>query len=195
MDEADWVRSIRRGETEYMDLLIKRHYPSIQKYCYWKTGNAEAAQDLTQETFYRFFRYFHSYTHAGKLRAYLYTIARRLCSEHFKQGQTLPLEEAEKIHRAYLSMEEQIEGEQHIRQLLGSLAPDQQEILLLRFVHDMKFREIAEVTGLNLCLVQYKARRGLAVIRKEMERGGAYEQTNRTSAHSKTSSVASNSPF
>ncbi|MNM15376.1 ECF RNA polymerase sigma factor SigW [compost metagenome] len=176
MDDEEYIRRIRRGEKEYLDNLIRRHYSSIEKYCYWKTGSQENAQDITQETFYRFFRCFDRYTHGGKLRAYLYTIARRLCSEYLQGGRPLALENAEIIRSEDISMEEAVESGQNNRQMLDVVLPIQREILLLRFVHDMKYREIAEITGISICLVQYKMRRGLALIRKELERGKELEQ-------------------
>ncbi|MBY9079642.1 RNA polymerase sigma factor [Paenibacillus sp. HN-1] len=191
MDDEECIRRIRRGEKEYLDNLIRRHYSSIEKYCYWKTGSQETAQDITQETFYRFFRCFDRYTHGGKLRAYLYTIARRLCSDYLQDGRPLALENADIICGDDIPMEEAVESGQSVRQMLSVLPPDQREILLLRFVHDMKYREIAEITGISICLVQYKMRRGLTLLRKELERGKELEQA-KVKRNGKASAAAPN---
>jgi len=177
MEDAELILRIQNGETEYMDCLISRHYDSIGKYCFWKTRSVEAAEDITQETFYRFFRYFDQYSHVGKCRAYLYTIARRLCSEFFSIQQSVSMEELTETSGFTLSMEEEVESEHSVNQMISKLPPDQQEVMLLRFIHDFKYRDIASITGLSIYMVQHKVKKSLSFIKKDIERGSLLEQT------------------
>lgn len=171
MDDAELIRRIQQGELQYLTPLIERHYASIEKYCYWKIGNAEEAQDLTQETFYRFCRNFEQYAHTGKFRAYLYTIARHICYDHYQNKRMLSLEEVTEGQCGPApSMEEKIDSEQMVYQLINDLPTEQREALFLRFCLDLKFREIADITGTNICVVQYRVKRGLSALKKKWER-------------------------
>ena len=59
-----------------MDLSAQ--YDKIYRYCCFHLRDPQLAEDLTQETFLRFYRQA-SYQEQGKALAYLYTIARNLC--------------------------------------------------------------------------------------------------------------------
>ncbi len=134
MEDAELIIRIQQGEHQFTNLLIERHYGAIGKYCYWRTSNIEAAQDITQETFYRFFRNFDQYTHAGKCRAYLYTIARHLCYDHFQGRRLLSLEDLEEGQCGEVpSMEETVDSQVAVNQLIKELPTEQQEALLLRY--------------------------------------------------------------
>ncbi|OAB42779.1 sigma-70 family RNA polymerase sigma factor [Paenibacillus glacialis] len=190
MEDAELIIRIQQGKHHFTNLLIERHYDSIGKYCYWRTSNIEAAQDITQETFYRFFRNFDQYTHVGKCRAYLYTIARHLCYDYFQARRLLSLEEpAEEQCGEAPSMEETVDSQIAVNQLIKELPTEQQEVLFLRFCYDLRFREIAEITGVNICIVQYRVKRGLSTLNKKLGGRDKYEETtDRTnSKHAKSS--------
>ncbi|GIP34965.1 RNA polymerase sigma factor [Paenibacillus sp. J2TS4] len=176
MEEATWIRRIQQGETHYLTLLIERHYASIQKYCYWRVRDQEEAKDLTQETFYRFCRHIERYTDAGKCRAYLYTIARHLCSDHMGKWRALPWEEAGGAAEQRPSMEERVDNEHLVHQLLQTLPEEQRELIFMRFCLDLTFRDIARITGVNICMVQYRVKRGLNALKQHWERREAHEQ-------------------
>ena len=46
--DSELTARIQRGETEYLDLLIERHYDGIFRFCLCKTGNREAAYDCAR---------------------------------------------------------------------------------------------------------------------------------------------------
>ena len=56
---------------------IEEQYDKIYRYCYFKIYDKQLAEDITQETFLRFFRQNLNIDNSKEL-AYLYTIARNL---------------------------------------------------------------------------------------------------------------------
>ncbi|MNO25696.1 ECF RNA polymerase sigma factor SigW [compost metagenome] len=184
MDEREWIRRIQEGETKYLTPLIERHYSGIQKYCYYRVRSEEESKDLTQETFLRFCRSIEKYTNAGKCRAYLYTIARHLCNDYLRKWTPLPWEHAEEASDLAAlqqgnSIEEQVEREQLIDELLQLLPKEQREAIFMRFCLDLTFRDIAQISGINVCVVQYRVRRGLLVLRRHLERSDSFAQETR----------------
>ena len=63
---------------------IEEQYDKIYRYCYFKIFNKQLAQDITQETFLRFYKQ-ELHLNNGKHLAYLYTIARNLCIDEFRK--------------------------------------------------------------------------------------------------------------
>lgn len=181
LDESEWIRRIQQGETQYLTQLIELYYADIQKYCYWRIRNEEESKDLTQETFYRFCRHIEGYRNTGKCRAYLYTIARHLCHDHLRKRPPLSWEEAaeeaeRKVLQQSISIEDQVERGQLVHELLHLLPEEQRELVFMRFCLDLTFRDIARITGVNVCMVQYRVKRGLTVLREYWERSESVGQ-------------------
>ncbi len=58
----------------------------IFRYCYHHLGNREAAEDICHDTFVSFIEYKEAYHSNGKLKNYLYTIARNKCIDYFRKA-------------------------------------------------------------------------------------------------------------
>ncbi len=161
------IKQAKAGDENAAELLIRRYYSSILRYCRWHCPNLETAEDLTQETFIRLFRHLHEYKERGTLKAYLYTIANRLCIDESRKIGFSPLHSTE-IPASEDSSLHQIEERDQIRYLLKFLSPEQREAVLLRFEEELSFSEIARITGCSLRTAQSRVRNGLKIMRKEM---------------------------
>ena len=70
---------------------IEEQYDKIYHYCYFKLYDKQLAQDITQETFLRFFQQNLSFDNNKEL-PYLYTIAKNLCVDNFRKKTVESLE-------------------------------------------------------------------------------------------------------
>lgn len=172
VDDAELLERIRSGDAEALNLLIERHYDYIKRYCYWKTRQAALAEDLTQDTFYRFCRSLSSYKDKGKCRAYLYTIARRLCAEALKDKRLEPLEQIPEAKLgSALSAEEEAGAHlqsKELLEILQELPPELQEAVILRYSYGFRYREIAAITAVPLYMARLRVERGLASMKKRL---------------------------
>lgn len=65
-----------------LEAVIRDAYPKVYSYLYHRTQDAILSKDLTQETFYRFFKNLDQYEEQGKLLNFLYRIALHLVYDH-----------------------------------------------------------------------------------------------------------------
>lgn len=79
------IRKMRRGDDAAFDLFVRKYYKEILTYCKCHCPDQTYAEDLTQETFVRFFTNFSNYQHKGKVKNYLYKIAGNLCRDYQKR--------------------------------------------------------------------------------------------------------------
>lgn len=156
------------GDEDAAELLIKRYYSSILRYCRWHCPDMGTAEDLTQETFIRLFRHLDSYKSRGSFKAWLYTIANRLCIDESRKNLFSPLEDQD-FPAADDSRLHRVEDKEQILFLLKFLSPEQKEAILLRFEEELSFSEIAKVTGCSLRTAQSRVRNGLKIMRKEID--------------------------
>lgn len=111
-----------------MALDIEEQYEKIYRYCFYKLRNRELAEDVTQETFLRWFAS-DTYRDTGQILQYLYTIACNLCTDEFRKQHhgaltpDVPDHETDQILTIVL------------REELKKLTPEDQELILLRYVN------------------------------------------------------------
>ena len=144
-----------------MSLSLQEQYDKVYKFCYFKVKNSHLAEDLTQETFLRFFSN-NNYIGRGKPLAYLYTIAKNLCTDDFRKKVAEPLsEELIDVNTAFDS----VDLSTSMQCALKILAEDVQEILLLRFANDLSIGEIASFTNLSRFAVRRKINSALSQLK------------------------------
>ena len=170
MSDDELVRSIKLGDEDAAEELVRRYYPAILRYCKWHCSSVEKAEDLTQETFLKLFRSLPQYKGKKKFKAYLYTIANHLCIDESRKMSDYPLEDEENIVSERDEMC-QIEDREEVTKLLNMLSPEQREAVILRFGEQLSFAEIAKVTGCNLRTVQSRIRNALQIMRRQLGHG------------------------
>ncbi len=79
------IQKMKRGSENAFDLFVRKYYEEIFKYCNCHCLDTSYAEDLTQETFLRFFEKLSDYRYMGKTLNYLYTIAGNLCRDYYRK--------------------------------------------------------------------------------------------------------------
>ena len=139
---------------------------------------------MTQEVFIRFFQNLSGYSHIGKARNYLYTIAANLCRDAYKKKTEIPSEfpaEGQCAPEARTSGALESEGDPAdrlsekllIEAALAKLSEEMREVIVLHYFQDMKLRDMAAVLKISLPLVKYRLSRAKkqleALLREEEE--------------------------
>lgn len=150
-----------------MSLSIDELYEKIYKYCYLKVKDETLAEDLTQDTFLKYFSQ-ESYVDHGKKLAYLYTIARNCCNDAFSRKVEIEFDD-------YPIKAENIELQLTLKQAIQSLNILDQELLLLRYVNELKLSEIAVITQLSRFTIYRRINHALAHLKRMLRKEDFYE--------------------
>ncbi len=172
--ERQLIKQAKNGDLSALDEIVRYYYPEIYKYCCWHTKTVEEAEDATQETFFKSLRFMNAYKNNGTFRAFLYKIALNTCIDisRKKNGNTneYPNEDISEIEYEEVGYEN-IESDFDFEILLHDLTGKQKELIILRFAHNLSFREIAEITDSNLRTTQANIRKALKKIEKQLNDG------------------------
>lgn len=142
-----------------MPIDLEEQYDKIYRYCYMKTQHQQLAEDITQETFLRFLED-HTYREMGKKMAYLYTIARNLCMDSFRKRKTVPLNEEMVQNEKLVQYDttDSIVQSIDLKEALGKLAPEEEELIFLRYVNELPIQQISSILGISRFAVYRRTR-------------------------------------
>lgn len=125
---------------------LETQYDRIYRYCYFKVHNSQVAEDITQETFLRFFKKKLSLD-SDKELPYLYTIARNLCIEEYRR---ISKEiSCEIIEQPIYDPSDDWTNSITIKNIIKKLPDDEQEFLLLRYANEVPINSIFKITDLS----------------------------------------------
>ncbi|MGE5820130.1 MAG: sigma-70 family RNA polymerase sigma factor [Deltaproteobacteria bacterium] len=150
------------------------HMDAAYNLARWLTRNDQDAADLVQEAYLRAFRFFGGFR-GGNTRAWLLKIVRNTCYTQLQKNQSQEL----------AMFDEEIHGEddgsmnpetlllrsadsQLLRQALEELPVNFREVLVLRELEGLSYREIAEVSNIRLGTVMSSLSRARERLRQSL---------------------------
>ena len=136
---------------------IEEQYDKIYHYCYFKIYDKQLAQDITQETFLRFYKH-------------LYTIARNLCIDEFRKKAIESLENFQD-EAIYDPCEEWVDN-LILRTIIQKMPLEEQELIFLRYVNEMSITSICSIMGISRFAIYRKLSKSLKWLKQELRKEG-----------------------
>jgi len=164
--DNDIMEQVRDGRIEKLAVLFERYQTMLFNFFLRLTGNRAVSEDLVQEVFMRVLKYRAGYMGDSKFNVWLFQIARNAHIDHLrKQKPALPLDEqfAETPAREPRpdAVYESGQEAELVRRALDRLPAPKKEILVLFRFQNLKLREIAELTGVQVGTVKAQVHRAL----------------------------------
>lgn len=170
------IRKMKQGDDMAFDLFVHKYYQEILIYCHCHCFDKAYAEDLTQETFVRFFTKLSDYHYRGKTLNYLYTIAGNLCKDYLKKVKEIPMEETELIDENQEEHQmESVLNRIFIQQALVQLPDELCEVLTLYYFGELKLTEISERLQIGLPLVKYRLKQERKQLEELLRKEESYE--------------------
>lgn len=171
------IRKMKQGDDNAFDLFVHKYYQKILIYCNYHCSDKTYAEDLTQETFVRFFTKLSDYHYKGKTLNYLYTIACNLCKDYFKKIKEIPMEENELIEEKGKDkfQTESILNKVLIEQTLKQMPEELSGVLILYYFQELKLTEISDKLQIGLPLVKYRLRQAKKQLKELLGEEGKHE--------------------
>jgi len=151
------------------------HLDAAYNLARWMMRNEQDAQDVAQEAYLRAFRFFPGFR-GGDARAWLLQIVRNTCYTWFHANRRLQ-DVAEFDENSFLSDSHapnpedivlQKDSGNLLRKALEMLPPNSREVLILRELEGMSYKEIAEITGMPMGSVMSSLSRARVRLRQAL---------------------------
>ena len=147
------IQKAKNGDREAGEHLVKKYYSAIYQYCILHIHDCHEAEDMTQETFVRFFESLKTYQECGKAKNYLYCIAGNIVRNYYRKRKAMPIAE---LPEGANNVMKDIEIRMEIEEAVDSLPNELKEVVILFFFQGLRQREIAELMNIKLSLVKYR---------------------------------------
>jgi len=174
------------GELSSFDRLTLQHLNAAYNLALWLVRSESDAEDIVQESYMLAFRGFHGFSGTDAkpwLLAIVRNTAYRWLSNRRRSANVISLDEAfggpgEESVEAQIASEDptpeaQLIGEVDrglVRSALVELPPIFREVIILREIEGLAYREISQVTGAPLGTVMSRLARGRRELRKTLTR-------------------------
>jgi RNA polymerase sigma-70 factor (ECF subfamily) len=159
--------------TRRFELLAMPHLDAAFNLARWLTGNTTDAEDVVQDAYLRAFRYFDAFR-GDNFRVWLLTIVRNSFVDWLKDNrsgrqlfQPVPedMDWADPAPSAEAMLLDRVDSET-LGNLVAQLPAEYREVLILREIEDLSYKDIAAVTEIPAGTVMSRLSRARLALRK-----------------------------
>ncbi len=175
MEPKEKRRSFEREAVPHMDALLRTALRM--------TKSETDAEDLVQETFVKAYRFWDRFEPGSNARAWLFKIMTNIFINEYRSRSRAPIsvsvdeENDDYVYGQVASLASQENPETEflnklldddVRRAIDTLPEDFREVVVLSFLEDYSYQEIAEIVGLQLGTVKSRIHRGRKLLQKEL---------------------------
>lgn len=170
------VIACQAGDERAFEELVARQDARLRYYVRQMLDSADCADDVVQEVWIDVFRKIGTLRSPGGFRAWLYSIAHSRAIGELRKRLGRRAMERELTADLAADLPEEVERElaaedaAGVHECLGKLSPEHREVLLLRFVEDMSYEEIAAAIGCPVGTVRSRIHYAKTALGRELER-------------------------
>ena len=150
MKDGEIVAAIVAGDPAGLAGAYDKYGESLYGYCGWLLGGPGRAADAVQDTFVIAAASLGGLADPGRLRPWLYAVARSECHRRLRAGETGPDEAAALAGRSDAggnAWRAELRG--LVRAAMDGLSPGEREVIELGFRHDLSGADLAAVLGVS----------------------------------------------
>jgi len=161
----------QRGDAAACEQIAEVYRPQIRRYLATMVGDANTADDLTQDTLRRVFAKLSTLKHPERVQSWIFAIAVNACRDHLRRQVNAPVaqgQEPEAVRRSALSSIIRRESAELLAVALDRLPILLREAFVLHEVEGLPYGEIAEITGASVEALQVRKHRAKALLRRQL---------------------------
>jgi RNA polymerase sigma-70 factor (ECF subfamily) len=161
------VRRVLDGDVEAYAVLVRRHRSRFARYAMHMLGDREDAEEALQDAFVRAWRALGRCRDPERFDAWLFRILANRCRTRGARRRRYEATFVRDEHALQNALPEgatvSIEGEPSwnpaVDRALAALDPDQREAFVLKYVDELSYEEMAQLTGAGISALKMRVKR------------------------------------
>ncbi|MBS6644815.1 MAG: RNA polymerase sigma factor [Clostridiaceae bacterium] len=161
---------IQQGKQEGLRAIYEAYLPAVYSSVNAVLHNEESAQDVTADFFIKLWDIAGQYRQGGKHKAWMLTIARNMAVDYLRKYRREQLvdeiPESAGIPQDFNAQEELICSELTLKQALETLEEEEKQIVSLKIMGELTFKEISRIMKKPLGTIAWKYRAALGKLKR-----------------------------
>ena len=175
LNNEELAHLAKTGRHDAFSLLYERLLPAVYARVRFKVPEVDV-EDVTQDIFISILKSLHSFRGQSKFSTWIRTITNRKIVDYHRSQSAAEVEQPDyenllqdNGHNNHGEFSKQRDDLASVQQALIRLPQNYQDVLLMRFVDDMPFNEIARHNGQSLEATKSLFRRAIAALSDKMQ--------------------------
>ena len=163
------MEELQAGNNKAFDVIIYRYEKAVLNYIYKFVGNFHQAEEISQEAFFRVYKYALKFDTKRRFSTWLYKIANNLCIDQLrkKKDETLDVTELKLASKDNTEKAiENLELQDKVKKAIQNLSESHRSVLILKHYQGMSYQEIGEILGCPLGTVKSRMHYALTELKK-----------------------------
>ncbi|UYV13974.1 MAG: sigma-70 family RNA polymerase sigma factor [Phycisphaera sp.] len=179
-DEPQLIERAKAGDGAAAGEIVERYQRRIYTLCLRILGNADDAEELTQETLVKALTGLERFDGRANLGTWLHRIATNACytrirSDRVRSKGRVPWPEGgEPEARSRVQRSDEVldagQRQRHVAMALDQIQPEHRVVLVLRDVQGLEYEQVAEVLGVPMGTIKSRLFRARLALRQAIER-------------------------
>jgi RNA polymerase sigma factor (sigma-70 family) len=175
--DQEIIERAKAGDREAIVQLLSRMETPVYRTAYYWMGNEQDAMDATQEALLKIYKHLPSFKGDSMLETWAQRIVTNVCMDQFRKRKKVVFIQEEACHEDRKAVREVERGAiaADLKQAIEQLPDPQRTAIILRYVQEYNYKEIADAMQLPLNTVKshlFRARKQLQEWLAEYREGG-----------------------
>jgi RNA polymerase sigma-70 factor (ECF subfamily) len=166
------VLRCQAGDEKAFATLVEHHQPALRYYLRKLLSGVCDADDVLQEVWLDVFRSIAKLVDADAFRSWLYQVARARAVKQFRKRR-LNIQPLKELESADVEPQTGIfsnEAARLVHEAIDQLPAAQREVVVLRYIEDMSYEEIARIVGCHVGTVRSRLHYAKQALRAQLEK-------------------------
>ena len=174
MTDEQIMYRVKNGQLEQLSLLFERYHRQLFTFFVRMNGDAALSEDFTQSVFERIIKYRLSYKDNANFKTWMFQIGRNVMRDQYrlnpiKLDYKTEVNELKLVEECVEENEHQINRKKQLEIALTRLKPEYKEIVMLGWIENLRYSEVAEAVGITEANVKVRMHRAIKQLRKIMK--------------------------
>jgi RNA polymerase sigma-70 factor (ECF subfamily) len=161
---------VLHGDVDAYRVLVERYRDRYGRYAFNMLGNREDAEEALQDAFTRAYRSLARCEDPERFGAWLFRILINRCrtagARRTRRARTFVSDEAALLDAADEHPAERRAWREEISRALQRLRPEQREAFLMKYVEDLGYEEMSQLTGVGVSALKMRVMRACERLRE-----------------------------
>lgn len=179
MVDAQRIQAAQAGDRDALIALLQEIESHIYRTAYYLTNHEQDASDAAQEALIRIYQKIKLYEEKAQFKTWVQRIVTNVCIDMFrKRKDSISIDQHELVLTSTQSVEDEVissDFRDQLNRAIEQLPEQHRAVVVLRYLHEFSYDEIAESLDLPLNTVKsylYRSRQQLQILLQDYQKGG-----------------------